>query len=84
MATLTRLCPTLDPASGGIFRDSFANVVELLDDALQCAARADEPIAQNFVRKHYLERQWEVSAGSFPGIFLFCAFDVVMYYEGVM
>ncbi|CAJ1416496.1 unnamed protein product [Effrenium voratum] len=39
----------------GIFRDSFANVVELLDDALQRAAKADEAPEQNFVRKHYLE-----------------------------
>eukprot|EP00435_Cladocopium_sp_Y103_P065817 s319_g27.t2 len=39
----------------GIFRDSFANVVELLDDALQRAAKAQEAPEQNFVRKHYLE-----------------------------
>ncbi|CAK9063462.1 unnamed protein product [Durusdinium trenchii] len=40
----------------GIFRDSFANIVELLDDALARAAQsADEPVEQNFVRKHYLE-----------------------------
>ncbi len=40
---------------GGIFRDSFANVVELLDDALQRAAKLEEPLEMNFVRKHYLE-----------------------------
>ena len=39
----------------GIFRDSFANVVELLDDALQRAAKLEEPLEMNFVRKHYLE-----------------------------
>lgn len=36
----------------GIFRDSFQNVVELLDDAVQRAAAADEPEDLNFVRKH--------------------------------
>uniref|UniRef100_A0A7S0W095 CobN/magnesium chelatase domain-containing protein n=1 Tax=Hemiselmis tepida TaxID=464990 RepID=A0A7S0W095_9CRYP len=38
----------------GIFRDSFANVVELLDDVLRRAAEADEPPEMNFVRKHAL------------------------------
>eukprot|EP00929_Paragymnodinium_shiwhaense_P064418 TRINITY_DN32257_c0_g2_i1.p1 TRINITY_DN32257_c0_g2~~TRINITY_DN32257_c0_g2_i1.p1 ORF type:complete len:1751 (+),score=429.81 TRINITY_DN32257_c0_g2_i1:85-5337(+) len=41
----------------GIFRDCFANVVDLLDDALRRAARADEPPEQNFIRKHFLELQ---------------------------
>lgn len=39
----------------GIFRDSFANVVELLDDLFRRAAQADEPPEQNYVRKHALE-----------------------------
>lgn len=39
----------------GIFRDSFSNVVELLDDVLRRAAIADEPLDQNFVKKHFLE-----------------------------
>ncbi len=34
----------------GIFRDSFQNVVELLDDLFQRAADADEPPHLNFVR----------------------------------
>ena len=34
----------------GIFRDSFQNVVELLDDLFQRAAAADEPPERNFVR----------------------------------
>ncbi|KAK9915657.1 hypothetical protein WJX75_002261 [Coccomyxa subellipsoidea] len=38
----------------GIFRDSFQNVVELLDDLFQRAAAADEPPEQNFIRKHVL------------------------------
>ncbi|GAB4822001.1 hypothetical protein N2152v2_009047 [Parachlorella kessleri] len=38
----------------GIFRDSFQNVVELLDDLFQRAAAVDEPPEQNFIRKHAL------------------------------
>ena len=34
----------------GIFRDSFQNVVELLDDLFQRAAVAPEPAERNFVR----------------------------------
>jgi hypothetical protein len=35
----------------GIFRDSFQNVVELLDDCFQRAAAADEPPERNFIRR---------------------------------
>ncbi len=35
----------------GIFRDSFQNVVELLDDLFQRAADADEPESLNFIRQ---------------------------------
>ncbi len=38
----------------GIFRDSFVNIIELLDDLFQRAAEADEPPEQNFIRKHAL------------------------------
>jgi len=39
----------------GIFRDSFANVVELLDDVLRRAAQAeDEDPEMNYIRKHAL------------------------------
>ncbi|NEQ30084.1 MAG: protoporphyrin IX magnesium chelatase, partial [Leptolyngbya sp. SIO4C5] len=41
----------------GIFRDSFVNILELLDDLFRRAAEADEPVAQNFIRKHALELQ---------------------------
>jgi cobalamin biosynthesis Mg chelatase CobN len=34
----------------GIFRDSFQNVVELLEDLFQRAADADEPEDRNFIR----------------------------------
>ena len=36
-------------------RDSFANVVDLLDDMFERAAAADEPIDMNFVKKHAQE-----------------------------
>ncbi|MDV3347256.1 magnesium chelatase subunit H [Leptothoe sp. LEGE 181152] len=39
----------------GIFRDSFVNIIELLDDLFLRAAEADEPPEQNFIRKHALE-----------------------------
>jgi len=38
----------------GIFRDSFGNIIELLDDLFQRAATAAEPEDQNFIRKHVL------------------------------
>ncbi len=38
----------------GIFRDSFVNIIELLDDLFRRAAEADEPEEQNFIRKHAL------------------------------
>lgn len=41
----------------GIFRDSFVNIIELLDDLFHRAAIADEPEDQNFIRKHALALQ---------------------------
>jgi magnesium chelatase subunit H len=41
----------------GIFRDSFANVIELLDDLFQRAAQLEEPEDQNYIRKHALALQ---------------------------
>lgn len=43
----------------GIFRDSFANVVGLLDDLFIRAAEADEPPEMNFIRKHAQEMEAE-------------------------
>ena len=39
----------------GIFRDSFGNIVDLLDDMFERAAVADEPIELNFIKKHAQE-----------------------------
>ena len=36
----------------GIFRDSFGNVLDLLDDMFERAAYCDEPEDMNFVKKH--------------------------------
>jgi magnesium chelatase subunit H len=36
----------------GIFRDSFGNILELLDDLFQRAAELEEPEDRNFIRKH--------------------------------
>lgn len=41
----------------GIFRDSFVNIIELLDDLFRRAAEADEPESENFIRKHALSLQ---------------------------
>lgn len=41
----------------GIFRDSFVNIIELIDDLFKRAAAADEPSNQNFIRKHVLALQ---------------------------
>jgi magnesium chelatase subunit H len=38
----------------GIFRDSFVNIIELLDDLFKRAAEAEEPDDCNFIRKHAL------------------------------
>lgn len=38
----------------GIFRDTFVNIIELLDDLFQRAAEADESEEENFIRKHAL------------------------------
>ncbi len=38
----------------GIFRDTFVNIIELLDDLFQRAAEADESPEDNYIRKHYL------------------------------
>jgi magnesium chelatase subunit H len=42
----------------GIFRDSFANIVDLLDDMFERAAMAeDEPEDMNFIKKHASQLQ---------------------------
>jgi magnesium chelatase subunit H len=38
----------------GIFRDTFINIIELLDDLMQRAAEIEEAENDNYIRKHYL------------------------------
>ncbi|MGB4699050.1 MAG: magnesium chelatase subunit H, partial [Parasynechococcus sp.] len=40
----------------GVFRDLFINQMALIDQAVKMAAEAEEPLDQNFVRKHSLEQ----------------------------
>lgn len=36
-----------------MFRDSFANIVDLLDDMFEkCVAQSDEPMEMNYIKKH--------------------------------
>jgi cobaltochelatase CobN len=39
----------------GFFRDAFPHIIRLFDEAVQLVAALDEPVEQNFVRKHFLE-----------------------------
>ncbi len=39
----------------GFFRDAFPQLIDLIDDAVQLVILQDEPLSENFVRKHYLE-----------------------------
>ncbi|MGK7932125.1 MAG: cobaltochelatase subunit CobN, partial [Microcystaceae cyanobacterium] len=50
----------------GIFRDTFINIIELLDDLFLRAAQADESEEDNFIRKHYLalEKQGVTNASA--------------------
>lgn len=38
----------------GFFRDAFPHLIALLDEAVQKAIAAEEPVEQNYLRKHYL------------------------------
>jgi cobaltochelatase CobN len=39
----------------GFFRDAFPHLITLLDDAVRLVVSLDEPLDQNFPRKHYLD-----------------------------
>merc|ERR1719201_2781914 len=45
----------------GVFRDLFINQMNLLDRAVKMVAELDEPLDQNFVRKHALEQAEELN-----------------------
>ncbi len=46
----------------GITRDNFPASIELLDEIVQAVARLEEPVAQNYVRKHLLTQLAESPA----------------------
>eukprot|EP01082_Thalassiosira_pseudonana_P001143 g601.t1 g601 contig10:369898-374467(+) len=45
----------------GVFRDLFINQMNLMDRGIKMAAEADEPLDQNFVRKHAIEQAAELN-----------------------
>lgn len=45
----------------GVFRDLFINQMNLMDRGIKMAAEADEPLDQNFVRKHATEQAAEMN-----------------------
>jgi cobaltochelatase CobN len=49
----------------GFFRDAFPHLIQLLDEAVRIVAALDEPLEQNFVRKHYLA---DLAAGLAAGL----------------
>ena len=51
----------------GLFRDTFMNLVELIDEAVTKVAKLEEPLELNFVRKHFLEGLRHRIFGDKPG-----------------
>ena len=45
----------------GVFRDLFINQMNLMDRGIKMAAEAEEPLDQNFVRKHAVEQAEELN-----------------------
>lgn len=50
----------------GFFRDAFPNLVHLVDEAIRTVAALDEPLEQNFVRKHALADRQKYQAAGMP------------------
>ena len=50
--------PRIDVAIrvSGITRDNFPSSIDVLDEVVQAVAMLDEPVEQNYVRQHMLER----------------------------
>ncbi len=51
----------------GLFRDTFMNLVELIDEAVVKVASLDEPLEMNYVKKHFLEGLRHRIFGDKPG-----------------
>ncbi|MDR1085124.1 MAG: cobaltochelatase subunit CobN [Deltaproteobacteria bacterium] len=52
LAELLRPRIDVTPRISGFFRDSFPNLVERLDEAVQMAAALSEPVESNYIRRH--------------------------------
>ncbi len=50
----------------GFFRDAFPHLIELIDQVVQAVIDLDEPLEQNFPRKHALATAAALSAGGTP------------------
>ncbi|PTU65962.1 cobaltochelatase subunit CobN [Chromobacterium sp. Panama] len=50
----------------GFFRDAFPHLIALIDEAVHTVARLDEPLEQNFLRKHYLADLKNELLGALP------------------
>ncbi len=48
--------------TSGFFRDSFPNLMELLDEAVAMAAALNEPVEKNFLRRNVLREAAELAA----------------------
>jgi cobaltochelatase CobN len=46
----------------GFFRDAFPALMNLFDEAVQRVVILDEPLEQNFLRKHWLAETWALQA----------------------
>ncbi|HWR57062.1 MAG TPA: cobaltochelatase subunit CobN, partial [Negativicutes bacterium] len=47
---------------GGVTRDCFPGIIEYLDEAVRAVAALEEPVEQNYVRKHALEQMLQLPA----------------------
>jgi cobaltochelatase CobN len=50
----------------GFFRDAFPQLIDLIDDAVNAVIALDEPLSQNFVRKHYLAELSKLIGNGLP------------------
>ncbi len=53
----------------GIFRDTFPNLITMIDRAVRLVASLNEPLEMNYVRKHYLEMKSTYGEDSIIRIF---------------
>jgi len=66
LATLGR--PRIDVlvTISGLFRDTFAYSIDRMDEAIRLVMKLDEPVNQNYLRKHYLQDLTNYTARGLP------------------